>query len=205
MPYKLTMKNAIDQFRQNLTRVRHLSEIVSSVNKLTTSAIDMTDILRAEIVLAVSALDFLVHELTRLGMLEVYEGTRTPTNAYLKFQAPMRLVQDGISTPKDNSWLDEAIQERHGWLSFQEPDKITKAIRNISEVKLWQEVGGILGMEAAEVKKRLKLIVERRNKIAHEADMDPTLPGRRSPISERLVQDSVDFIEAVGEAIYEVV
>ncbi|MGB0383770.1 MAG: HEPN domain-containing protein [Ardenticatenaceae bacterium] len=199
------MKNAIDQFQQNLTRVRHLSEIVSAVDNLTTSAIDMTDILRAEIVLAVSALDFLVHELVRLGMLEVYRGSRTPTKAYLRFQAPMRLLQNGISNPTDKRWLDEAIQERHGWLSFQEPDKIADAIRHISDVKLWRKVGGELGMEAAEVKRQLKEIVERRNKIAHEADMNPDLPGHRLPISEPLVHDSVDFIEAVGEAIYKVI
>jgi hypothetical protein len=199
------MKNAIDQFRQNLIRVRHLSEIVSAVDKLTTSAIEMTDILRAEMVLAVSALDFLIHELVRLGMLEIYRGSRTPTKAYLQFQAPMRLVQDGISNPTDEGWLDEAIRERHGWLSFQQPDKIANTIRHISDVKLWQEVGGELGMEASEVKRRLKEIVERRNKIAHEADMNPTLLGQRSQISAPLVDDSVDFIEAVGEAIYKVI
>jgi hypothetical protein len=124
----------------------------------------------------------------------------------------MRLVQDGISNPTDEAWLDEAIRERHGWLSFQEPDsakppsgEIANAIRHISDVKLWREVGGELGMEASEVKRRLKVIVERRNKIAHEADMNPTLLGQRSQISAPLVDDSVDFIEAVGEAIYKVI
>jgi len=48
------------------------------------------------------------------------------------------------------------------------------------------------------------LIVDRRNQIAHEADLDPTNPGARWPINALLVDDTVDFIEKVGDAIYEV-
>ena len=44
----------------------------------------------------------------------------------------------------------------------------------------------------------LALIVDRRNKIAHEADMDPTSPGSRWPIDELLVQDVIDGLEQIG-------
>ena len=92
----------------------------------------------------------------------------------------------------------------HSWQSFQHPHKLADAIRLMSPVKLWEAVGIELGIPPKDVKTRLKLIVDRRNQIAHEADLDPTNPGARWPINALLVDDTVDFIEKVGDAIYEV-
>ena len=68
--------------------------------------------------------------------------------------------------------------------SFQQPDKIADAIRLFSDVKLWQQVALELAIPEQDVKARLKLIVDRRNKIAHEADVDPSFPNMRWPITE---------------------
>jgi hypothetical protein len=57
-------------------------------------------------------------------------------------------------------------------------------------------------MHSSDVKQRLKLIVDRRNKIAHEADMDPTYPKARWPISAPDVEDVVRFLVDVVEAIH---
>jgi hypothetical protein len=46
--------------------------------------------------------------------------------------------------------------------------------------------------------------LDRRNKIAHEADMDPTNPGYRWPINEALIRDAIDFIERIVQAIFKV-
>ncbi|WP_416233475.1 HEPN domain-containing protein [Anabaena sp. UHCC 0451] len=55
------------------------------------------------------------------------------------------------------------------------------------------------------IKQDLQEIVKRRNKIAHEADIDPTLGlGNRWPIDELLVGDAVDFIEQVVESIHNI-
>ena len=81
-------------------------------------------------------------------------------------------------------------------------DSIADAVRLISEVSLWEEVGNRLGMSPQDVRSQLNLIVDRRNKIAHEADSDPTFPGSLWPIDEALVDEAVDFIEQVVESIY---
>jgi hypothetical protein len=48
-------------------------------------------------------------------------------------------------------------------------------------------------------------IVYRRNKIAHEADIDPTFGlGNRWPIDELMVGDAVNFIEQVVEGIHQI-
>ena len=57
-----------------MQRTRALHALHGSFLGQVTAAIDLTDILRAEVVLAVSALDYFVHELTRMGMIECWSG-----------------------------------------------------------------------------------------------------------------------------------
>ena len=83
-------------------------------------------------------------------------------------------------------------------------DKIAEAIRLISPIKLWEEVGKVAGLPGQDVKARLELVVDRRNKIPHEADMDPTNPGFRWPIDEAMASNALDFIDSVAEAIFNV-
>ena len=65
------MQLAIEQFRLSLARVRDLIAIHNSLKSQTTSALDVSDILRAALVLTVSALDYYIHEVVTLGMLEI--------------------------------------------------------------------------------------------------------------------------------------
>jgi hypothetical protein len=66
---------------------------------------------------------------------------------------------------------------------------------------LWNEIANKTGKSANDLKKQLDLIVDRRNKIAHEADIDPSFPGNRWPIDEDMVKDAIDFIEKLVETI----
>ena len=67
------------------------------------------------------------------------------------------------------------------------------------------EVAIQLSKSPKEIKQQLNSIVDRRNKIAHEADIDPTFNiGSRWKIDEVLVSDAVDFIEVLVESIHQV-
>ena len=198
------MHSARQQFQDNLLRARELGKLAAAVTQITTPAIDVSDMWRAQVVLGVSALDHLIHEMARLGMIECSKGTRPKTDAFSKFQLPLDAVERGFSGQTHEQWLGEAVREKHSWLSFQHPDKLADAIRLISPVKLWEEVGNELALPAKDVKVRLELIVERRNKIAHEADMDPTNPGFRWPITDSLAADALDFLDRVAGAVFKV-
>lgn len=101
--------------------------------------------------------------------------------------------------------MEDEIRERLGYQSFQQPDKIADAIRLISDKKLWDEVANNIGKPIRDIKQQLSLIVDRRNKIAHEADIDPTFNiGNRWNIDEVLVNDAVYFIEQVVESIHQI-
>jgi hypothetical protein len=138
-------------------------------------------------------------------MLETYAGVRPQTDAYNRFRVPLFAAGRAIQSPGISDWLDEAIREAHGWLSFQQPDKIADAVRLITAVNLWEAVSTKIGKPAGDIKLQLRAIVDRRNKIAHEADMDPSAPGARWPINEALVNDAVNFVEELGIAIADAV
>lgn len=198
------MLKAIDAFSESLNRVEHLGGLHRALAGLTTSAVDSSDLLRAQMVLGVSALDYYVHEVTALGMLEVFEGKRPATPAFLKFRVSVTGIL-GKTNPPAVNWFESEIRERHSFLSFQQPDKVADAIRLFTEIKLWQLVSAKLTMPEQEVKNQLKLIVDRRNKIAHEADLDPSYPNTRWPIHIADVDQSLKFLRGLCGAIHEAI
>jgi len=248
------MQSALDQFRISIARVRDLISIHNSVKAQSTPALDLSDILRAALVLAVSALDYYIHEVVTLGMLEIHRGQRSEPNpprnssqsAFSRFQvslggarqerliamdiaswleneiqqsqgssflqqshtvsALLPVISSGILNRLNNaSWLEDEVRERLSYQSFQQPEKIADAIRLISDKKLWEEVAQKLGRSAKDVKQQLSAIVDRRNKIAHEADIDPTYNiGSRWNIDKSLVSDAVNFVEQVVESIHQI-
>jgi hypothetical protein len=54
------------------------------------------------------------------------------------------------------------------------------------------------------IKNRLNLIVERRNMIAHEADIEPIYKTKRI-INNADDSETIDFIEKLGTTIYNLV
>ena len=248
------MQSAINQFRISIRRVKDLIALHNSINVQSTSVLDLSDILRATIVLTVSALDYYIHEVVTLGMLEIYRGQRaepavsanTSKSAFSRFKVSLGgarqdrqialdisswleteiqsnygsellensntisnllpIISNSIVNRLNNTaWLENEIRETLGYQSFQQPEKIADAIRLISYKKLWQEVANNMNKSAKDIKQQLTLIVDRRNKIAHEADIDPTFNiGNRWPIDEILVSETIDFIEELVENIHQV-
>ena len=90
-------------------------------------------------------------------------------------------------------------------LPFREKNEALTPKERCTDKKVWQEVGTRLGIPPEDCKLHLRLIVERRNKIAHEADMDPTSPGARWPISAQMVQESIQFLDDIAVAIIDTV
>ena len=200
------MQSAIDLFRISIARVRDLIAVHNSLKAQASSVLDISDMLRAALVLAVSALDYYIHEIVRIGMLEIHRGERPEPPAFSGFQISLGNARAGINAEQNiDSWLEDEIRQRHSYKSFQQQKAIADAVRLICEKKLWEEVSINMGSPAKDIKQQLSLIVDRRNKIAHEADIDPTLSlGNRWPIDELLVNEAVDFLEQVVESIHNI-
>ena len=118
------MNSAIIQFRSNIAYVRNLNALHASLATLITGALDLTDLLRTQIVMSASALDHYVHEVTRIGMIRILEGVRPQTPAFLRFSVSLQAALDGVSTGGTTAWLENEVRNRHGFLAFQQPEKM---------------------------------------------------------------------------------
>lgn len=202
---------AIAYFRDVWERCDHLSAVHAFVASNSTGAIKPDEILRAEWVARVSALDLYVHELVTVKMLDIFLGTRPTTNAFSKFKLTsetMQRIKRAKSESEQTSAFELEVRQQFSILTFQDPEKIADAIRLISDVELWNEIAIKLGATSAnrsdvakQHKKTLSLIVNRRNKIAHEGDLQPLVPRVVWPIDKKDVKDTSDFIWGVVHAI----
>ncbi|MCK5877073.1 MAG: hypothetical protein KAG43_05520 [Candidatus Marithrix sp.] len=190
------MQAAIEQFRENIQRVKNLA--VSHAYLVANTELDMSDILRAEVVLIVSALDTFIHNIVRLGMLEILKGDRTQTKKYQEFSVKMKIIR----FDERYSWFEEEIRRRHNQSSFQQAESIKKAMEHILETDIWKLVADKLQKDKKDITRKLDLIIKRRNQIAHESDIDPTFPNTRYPIDEQLTRDIIVFVEEIVETIY---
>jgi hypothetical protein len=198
------MKAILDQFKDNIQRIRNLHSIYTHLSVSTTNIIDMSDILRAELAFAVSAFDHYIHGIVRIGMLETFNGKRLETPLFKKFNIPLEKIRDAISNPSTFGWLEYEIIDQHSRKSFQKSNNIHDAIKLVSVIQIWEEIATKLGKNAGDLKTQLDTIVDRRNQIVHEADMDPSSPGSRWPINDAMVNDAIDFIENLADTIYDI-
>lgn len=135
------MQSALDQFRISIGRVRDLIALHNSVKAQATGALDVSDMLRAALVLAVSALDYYVHEVVILGMLEIHQGNRsepapsanTTQSAFSRFQVTLGGArQERLAAINIASWLEAEIQQTQGYTFLQQSYKVSELVPTLS-------------------------------------------------------------------------
>ena len=70
--------------------------------------------------------------------------------------------------------------------------------------KVWHKVGVKLGMPSQDVTLKLGLIIHRRNKIAHEADIHDLVSMDKTPIDRSDVDDTFAFLDQIVTAIEDI-
>jgi hypothetical protein len=161
------------------------------------------DLLRAKVVYSVSAFDKLIHDLVRIGMVEIFVGQRLATLKYQNEPISLSVFQQlkTTITPPAEVVFEEIVRTKLKTLTFQDPDKIADGLSYIwPESQKWHKIATAIGMDDKTARTTLKLIVARRNSIVHEADMDP-VTHERLPITKDVADNVADFLLRVGEAI----
>jgi hypothetical protein len=69
------MSDSYKRFQQNIDSIKTLDVIYTYLSSQV-QAMDLSEILRAQFVLIVSAFDCFIHEIVRTGIIEVIEGNR---------------------------------------------------------------------------------------------------------------------------------
>lgn len=201
------MQRAIEKFRQNIESVRELDSIFGLITSNYPLLEEQAqEILRAEIVLSVSALDCFIHDLIKQGMVETYEGNRIASNQLSTYQIPfkfLKLIENSEQLDDKLAYLENAIKENNSKDSYQSPKSIEYALQLINITSVWKNVASLMNLKAEDIKGELSLIIDRRNKIAHEADYD-ALTGSKYPIDRQNINDVIQFIESLCESIYKI-
>jgi hypothetical protein len=213
------MLTAHNQFLHNIKYIRELDSLYHSLKDTQNLPNDLSDLLRAELVYAVSALDKLVHELIKIGMIEAFNGNRPKTKAFERFTISAKTLdkiretiieRQNITSPPipddlPEYWFEQEIVLKHKSNSYQDPQKIADGLSLIwEEPHKWQKISGAISSDEKNTKTQLEIIVARRNQIVHEADID-LQTGLRNIISDIDAKESVDFIEKIGAAIFDCV
>lgn len=183
-------------------RCDELSALHAYLASSVTSVLHPEEILRSEWVARVAALDLYIHELTAQRMIAIFEGRLPVTPAFQRFELTNETVDrirsaivgsapavNHAPVPATNAF-DLFIRATLGRRTFQYPDEIADAVRLTSVVDLWNSIAGHLGStpnkrndDAKVIKRSLSLIVDRRNKIAHEGDLEVAYPRTTRPIN----------------------
>jgi hypothetical protein len=202
----------MENLQRNLDYALSLATAGLHLQKLKVEAFEVSDVFRAAWVQGVAALDHWVHQEIHVRMLKL--ATLTPsarTQGVPNFQLPIVLADQVI----DGRLTIRQAVARHfmhvfGGMTFQNPDKIREGLANVADVsQLWQRVANVLTERAADdvrfnseqVRARLREVVFRRNKIAHEYDEDPNNAPNKRPIDAAAATQAIEWIRQVAEGI----
>lgn len=205
----------IDYFNDAWTRCDELRVLSSFLRSRITPALSVNEMLRAEWVARVSALDLFVHELVLQRMVEIFSGSRPACDGFDRFGCTLSLARRLTLAQSDTERIltfNLEVKSKLNRMTFQNPDDIANGIRFVSNVELWKAIVVKRGFPqnriddaAKELKRRLSLIVDRRNKIVHEADLVPSVPRTPWPISRDDVDETASLIDGIVSDISEIV
>jgi hypothetical protein len=197
---------AITQYNNNSKSIKELGSLYDLIiGKYPLLQEQAEEILRAQFVLIVGAFDCYIHDCVQAGILEIYQGRRVASNVIKKYPVYFSTVQqiDSSSDPMLKlAHLKKAIYLKNTKESYQSPQNIENALGLINIVKIWKNLSTKIGMTADDIKNKLSLIINRRNKIAHESDRNDTIGGKY-PINKGLVNDTINFIDKLSESIFQ--
>ncbi|WP_028054185.1 hypothetical protein [Sinorhizobium medicae] len=200
------MRNAVVIFDNSIRESRNQAAIFQHL-KGQGIPFNVDDLLRGQIVTSMAAFDKLMHDLIRIGMVQIFSGQRAPTPKYLAEAIDMETHEaiKSATLPPPAIVFEQAIIRKLSRLSFQDPVKVADGLSLIwNEKQKWEKIGGVLGQPAKNLQTELKLIAQRRNAIVHESDMDP-ITGAKLVVDEHDTHRITSFLETCGKAIHSLV
>lgn len=201
------MLNAKGVFHKNIQQANELGVLYNQLSNMVPIPQQFDDLLRSQIVNAVSAFDKLMHDLIRIGMVRIFESRRQSTGKYLSEAIAIQHLP-GLATgavPPPPVRFEEIVREKLSKLSLQDPTKIADGLSYIwNENQKWQQIALGLGMTDEDAKRKQKLIITRRNAIVHEADLDP-VTNQKQTITQSEATDISSFLLALGNRICDLV
>jgi len=196
---------------------KHFYESFESVKNQFDSADDLMEkgkesqckmIWRAQIVFAEGLLDFLIHEVSKFCLFQMFSGNWEKTEKYLNISVPMRAVEEGLNQNIINDWffcfLNEKFSNEVYLSAVSMQDQLN--LVGVGFDNLTKNLFSNLKQENAikEGKKLIKELFERRNLIVHQNDRDHKT-AIQSDISKDFVSQYLNNVELIAKTIIDIV
>lgn len=195
----------LDNFKENIERINKKFIIIDELEskKLEEAA---KDILRSQIVLLMSSVDFYIHEIVKYGILKIFTREKNKTKEYKAFIVSIECVEKAIKNPESIDWLEENIIVQNKYKSFMALNKIKNALKIISDKNILdnsiKEIAVDLKKEKDEIKDIMSKMYERRNCIAHQTDRDP-IKCNINDISKEEVKSGIQIVNKLILCIHD--
>lgn len=200
---------AITNFEKNIDSVDELMKLYKIVNEqLPLLNEQSAEILRAVIVLSVSALDNFLHDFYRTEIVEAYLGVGNFNIQFEKIRISIKgmgEIDSSSSILEKRNYLTNELRKIQKTDSYQSSKSIENIFITLNVKNVWTllEKIGIDGLKANDIKRELANIIDRRNKISHESDWD-FINQKKYPISMQDIVDVVNFIKNLVKGINQI-
>jgi hypothetical protein len=201
------MLNSLSVFEENIKRAREIGPLYDYLVGKMPPAMDFDDLLRSQVVYSVSAFDKLIHDVVRIGMIGIFTGIRAKTPKYLSESIPLATYNEMLAAtiPPKEFIFTQFVVNKLKTISYQDPKNVADGLSYIwIEDHKWQRIALAMGLDEHSVKTKLRLIIDRRNYIVHEADIDPST-GLKRPIVKADSESTISFLEDCGKKIVRLV
>ena len=197
------MNYAYETFTNLINDTRIIDSLYAHICKNTRELIDVSDLLRWQWIQCVSAFDKLIHDLVRIGMIEIFNGAREKTPKYSSFNIDITAYKSMSESRNDAPFiLEKIILQKNGYRSFQDPDAVADALSYIwNNKRKWAKLASQIKLPEDTCKITLKNIIMRRNQIVHEGDCIDRVLTKQIILHDD-VEDVRNFILDLGKAIY---
>ncbi len=200
------MEDIKNIFFKSIDNINNILALYDYLERNHFNAVDFSDILRWVWVQSLSVLDKFLHDIILKGMVIQFldYGDMTEKLKNFKFTANQAKNLSSITDLLEREKIVRQIfSERNNCETYQDPEKICDALSYIwNENHKLKKISSKMGMTDKYVKEKLKIIVSRRNQIAHQNDIQ-SHNFDKTPINKDNTKDVLVFIRNLGEAIYE--
>lgn len=189
----------LSDFVGDIARARDLVGLGQAIGNLTNGRVDAADLYRASLVQGVAAWDRYIHGVILDRAVEIMLG-RMPCGTQSKIGLPLAAVADLISAPDlvtreltARSYFAERLSRE----TYQRPDDVATGLAMVGIRAIWRAAFP----NAEQAKIALGVIVDRRNRIVHQCDCDPTAPNSVVPLTATDALDALQAVRGTAEAI----
>lgn len=193
------MSSECNFFKSHISTLSTLENLYSYISN-SAPAMDASVLLRSEYVLIVSAFDNYIHQIVRRNIINSFFS---PSGTEIKLLLPLDVVQKIVLENDINiqrEMLNAEVRKILSKDSYQAPKAVEYALSLIGIKKIWSSIADTMGDTPEHIKDTLALITLRRNKIAHEADINVDT-GQLADIDLETVRDCGDFLGKLVDCI----